>query len=102
MEHVIRRARILVANRFEPVIAASGIRHSGTAKEQSQKNHVGVNKNNQAETKGFNRKCFRCEGPHMIRLCPERAEKCVIVCYNYNEEGHTDPNCPKKNNQRND
>ena len=54
MEHVISRARILVTNRLEPVIAASGIRHSGAAKEQCQKNLVGLNRNNQAELKGFN------------------------------------------------
>ena len=102
MEHVISRARILVTNRLEPVIAASGIRHSGAAKEQSQKTHVGVSINNQAEFKGSNRKCFRCGGSHMIRLCPERAEKRVVVCYNCNEEGHIAPNCIKKNNQGND
>ena len=78
MEHVISMARILVANRLGPVIAASRIRHSGTAKKQSQKTHVGVSRNNQAKFKGSNRKCFRCGGPHMIRSCPERDEKVVV------------------------
>ena len=88
MEHVISRARILVANRLEPVIAASVIRQSGTAKEQNQKTHGGVSRNNQADFKSSNRKCFRCGGLHMIRSCPEKAEKRVIGCYNCNEEGH--------------
>ena len=76
---VYSRARILVANRLELVIAASGIRHSGAAKEQSQKTNVGLSRNNQADFKSSNRKCFRCGGPHLIRSCPEKAKKRVIV-----------------------
>ena len=87
MEQVIVRAQILVANRLEPVIVASGIRQSGAAREHSQKIHGVISKNNQVDFKGSNRKCFRCGGPHMIRVCPEKAEKRVIVCYNCNEEG---------------
>ena len=89
IEHVISRARILVANMLEPVIAASGIRLSGAAKEQSHKTQVGVSRNNQADFKGSNRKCFRYGGPHMIRSCPERGEKHVVVCYTCNGEGRT-------------
>ena len=102
MEHVISRARILVANRLDPVIAANGIRQSAAAKEQNQKTHRGVSRNNQADFKGYNRKYFRCGGPHMIILCPEKAKKLVIVCYNCNEEMHIAPNCSKKNSPGND
>ena len=49
IKHVIIRARILVTNRLEPVIVANGFRQSGAAKEQSQKIHGGVSRNNQAD-----------------------------------------------------
>ena len=42
MKNVMERARILDTNRLEPVIAASGIRQNGAAKENEQKIHGGM------------------------------------------------------------
>ena len=75
MEQVIVRAQILVANRLEPVIAASGIRQSGAAREQTQKIHRGIRRSNQVDFKGSNRKCFRYGGPHMMSSMTRESRK---------------------------
>ena len=38
--------------------------------------------------------CFKCQGPHLMRHCPERKAK-VIKCYRCGEEGHIASNRKK-------
>ena len=48
----------------------------------------------------FRGKCFKCEGPHMARDCPERKS---IKCFACGEEGHMSYNCQAEaSNQGND
>lgn len=45
----------------------------------------------------FKGKCFNCDGPHMVRSCPEKK---TIKCYNCREEGHISTHCPKSGNDK--
>ena len=46
-----------------------------------------------ASQSGFKGKCFKCEGPHMAKNCPDKK----IVCYKCGEEDHISLNCSSEN-----
>ena len=47
-------------------------------------------------SEGFRGKCFKCEGPHMARNCPEQKD---VRCYACQELGHLSYNCPNSGNE---
>ena len=97
MTEVLTRARILVANRgMETSVAALSVKDKDkenySAKGQA---NVGYPKRDEKH-KAFNGKCFRCQGDHMIRDCPEKPVRRVVVCYRCGEEGHISTGCSQK------
>lgn len=47
----------------------------------------------------FKGKCFKCNGPHMARSCPEKRP---LICYNCGEEGHMLKQCKQDRKQGNE
>ena len=95
---LIYRARILVANRSVGSVAAVSAQqvksksyNKDVYDKFNQSRAKGENENSYG--KGFNGKCFRCQGPHMIRNCPEKGEMRGIICYRCGEEGHIATKC---------
>ena len=83
---LIPRARVLTVNRASTSMVTTGaVAYSRpfVSKEGRQKQGV--------ERVNFKGKCFRCEGPHMARECPERRP---VKCYACGQEGHISYNCP--------
>ena len=98
LAELISRARILVANRSTVSVVAAGIdREQGkfmaAHQSQAEKNISNRSKGNFEHKKGFNGKCFECQGPHMVRNCPTKGENKRIICYRCGEEGHIAPKC---------
>ena len=95
---LIGRARILVSNRLTSGFAALSIakeqsRPTVAAKDTVEKSNPSKIKGDNDYKRGFSGKCYRCQGPHMIKNCPEKAENKSIICYRCGEEGHIAPKC---------
>ena len=88
LSYLISRARILCANRSSTsqVGAVAKATVSGVSKDFKSKSG--------GDKSGFRGKCFRCEGPHMARDCPDKKP---VKCYACQEEGHLSYNCPRSN-----
>lgn len=85
---IIERARILTSNIGKcNVIASVKLSGSGYSNDESSS---GSN----SRSGGFKGKCFRCEGPHMARVCPEKNKQ--IICYKCRKVGHISTVCTEK------
>lgn len=90
MNVLISKARILVSSRSSvPSLGAVAKTTSGSVRDLKSKG---------GEKTGFRGKCFRCDGPHMARDCPDRKP---VRCYSCNEEGHMSYSCPNSKNSGN-
>ena len=90
MSTLIPRARILASCRSSMPsagVAASKVKRGGGRITGGR---------NETEGAGFRGKCFRCDGPHMARNCPEKKP---VTCYSCGEEGHMSYNCSKQGNE---
>ena len=103
---LVARARTLVTARSSvastgAIGVSSGNRLSrGAANVRGRGGMRGGAGRGGGERVAFRGKCFKCEGPHMARDCPERKS---IKCYACGEDGHISYNCPAEaSNQGND
>lgn len=74
MSNLIDRARILTNNVSRNFSAAVS----------------DVSENSGGKTRQFRGKCFRCEGPHMARFCPDKTK---IICFKCGVDGHISTHC---------
>ena len=89
LSDLIETARILVTTKPQTVSA-------GAVKPWTNGRPGASAPSNGSDKFGFKGKCFRCEGPHMARDCPEKR---VISCYTCGEPGHMSFDCPKRATQ---
>ena len=97
---ILTRARVLAGNKIESGIGALTTqsdrvqgqdRKSFKSKSLSDGNNAaGPSRTNSV----FRGKCFKCEGPHMARYCPENK---TIICFKCGKEGHMSFNCESEN-----
>ena len=86
MSALISKARVLSSNRGALTsvgAVANTPQGSGSGRDFRQRSG--------GEKHVFKGKCFRCEGPHMARDCPDRKS---VKCYICSEEGHLSYSCP--------
>ena len=113
MSEVLPKARVLVGVRSETSVGAVAVsRQSGGSKSKyggrkgDSRGGMGGNSDSRGVTggnsdsrsgargnNGFKGKCFKCEGPHMAKDCPDKR----ITCYKCGEEGHMSYNCESEN-----
>lgn len=93
MSDLLSRARILATNQSSSAIAAVAVRQQYDVKRFHSKDKGAPPTSKILSENNFNGKCFRCGGPHMIRVCPDRKP---IVCYKCGEEGHIAPRCEQQ------
>ena len=90
MSDLISKARIFTTTRSLGVPSGVG----AVAKAVKQPGTVRDNRNRgTVERSVFRGKCFRCDGPHMARECPDKK---TISCYVCGEDGHMSYTCPNK------
>ena len=83
MEGLIARARILSANRSTASVGAIAVNHEKVRNKEAVQ---------ERQPRGFSGKCYRCNGPHPIRLCPDSVGK-KVICYRCSQEGHIASRC---------
>ena len=92
---LLSRARILTANR-DVGLSVGAVSFAGSGKgNRSGTSSKQVVEKQVVEKTNFRGKCFRCEGPHMARDCPDKK---LIRCFTCGVEGHISYNCPKGKN----
>ena len=97
MTDVLTRARILVANRgMSTRVAAMSLKDKDEENYSAKGQYSEGYPRKDEKHKTFNGKCFRCQGDHMIRDCPEKPVRRVVVCYRCGEEGHISAGCNQK------
>ena len=96
VSEMISRARIIVGAKSESVaaVAVGGQDTSHRPKVNRYGGRLGKSGGGQGPFKG---KCFKCEGPHMARECPEKPERKAVICYQCGEEGHISYYCKAEN-----
>ena len=93
---IISRARIIVGAKSESIAAVS-VGVQGTSHRPKANKYGGSSSRSSGGQGVFKGKCFKCEGPHMARECPERPERRAVTCYQCGEEGHMSYNCKAEN-----
>lgn len=97
MSDLVTKARVLATKKTEnfTAVATKGMYMEKRQQTASQReDQVG----GKWEARVFKGRCFRCNGPHMIRECKE--PKPPIICYKCNKEGHISSRCDQGNEQR--
>ena len=89
MSKLLPRARILAAS-GSTQYNTGAVAMSNKRGVQGEKNDSQSRRDGSGEGRGFKGKCFRCDGPHMARFCPQKKP---IVCYKCGEEGHISVRC---------
>ena len=101
MSEVLVKARVLVSVRSESSVGAV----ASSRQVSGPKPKYGVKRNDSRgvagssgsvkgiSNSGFRGKCFKCEGPHMAKDCPDKK----ITCFKCGGEGHLSYNCESEN-----
>ena len=99
MSDVIARARVLVGVKAETSVGAvasgrgSGSGASFKIKYSGNKSDSRSESTDAGKQSVFRGRCFKCDGPHMARHCPDRK----IICFKCGAEGHLSYNCQSGN-----
>ena len=91
MGDLIPKARILAA-RKAPDVAVVAVKGAGSdARQNSTTGKSDEQRFGKGGSRSFKGKCFRCNGPHMMRDCKE--PKPPITCFRCGVTGHISTHC---------
>lgn len=99
MSDVIARARVLVGVKAESGVSAVASGRGSVSRPSVKPKYSGNKSENRSDStdggkqSGFKGKCFKCDGPHMARNCPDRK----ISCFKCGVDGHMSYNCQSGN-----
>ena len=89
LEEVLRHARVLVKQTGEFRAIASSTKSKPGEEEQTLRR----------PSRKFIGKCFRCQGPHLMRYCKEPRPD--VTCFRCGQVGHINRNCsPPQGNEK--
>ena len=98
MGDLIPKARILAA-RKAPDVAVVAVKGAGSdVRQNSTTGKSDEQSFGKGGSRSFKGKCFRCNGPHMMRDCKE--PKALITCFRCGGTGHISTHCDQGNEQR--
>ena len=96
MSDLIPKARILAA-RQSPEVAVVAVKGAGSVMTRNDTRFEEQNRS-RGISRSFKGRCFRCNGPHMIKDCKE--PKPPITCFKCGMIGHISTYCNQGNEQR--